>query len=456
MSEFVLLFVILVEGFVTISAEILTIRQLIPVVGNSVVVTSLIIGVFLLFLAYGYRKGGQYQKDFVGILKTNFTKSAVWLGAGLSFALIDLFFNVIHHYLRVGVLVALLIYLLLVTAPLVYFLGQTVPITMNLIKNVKSTGAIGGKILHLSTLGSFLGAVLTSLFLMNTFGVAWTVVVNYLLLASLVLITFKSFKKDGLKIFILCCASLVVYQLNVSAENKLFIKTNSFANYKVIKDGESKILQLNNSFSSRLTADKKGLAYIEYIKSILFEDLALTGKEILVLGAGGFTLSAEQEKGNHFTYVDIDPDIKEVVEDHFLRPISGEFVAADARTFLNETSKKFDVIISDVYSNKTSIPTHLVTKEYWTQIRNALQPGGVAILNIIARPTLEDDYSRRMDNTIRSEFRRCMVAPFKYSDEVSNIIYLCKEIQEAGENKKELYSDGLNQSALDYFKAFKE
>ena len=46
-----ILFIIFLEGFVSISVEILAIRQLIPMVGNSVIVTSLIIGIFLLFLA---------------------------------------------------------------------------------------------------------------------------------------------------------------------------------------------------------------------------------------------------------------------------------------------------------------------------------------------------------------------------------------------------------------------
>lgn len=50
--------ILILEGFVTISVEILTIRQLIPFYGNSVIITSIIIGIFLLFLAFGYWRGG--------------------------------------------------------------------------------------------------------------------------------------------------------------------------------------------------------------------------------------------------------------------------------------------------------------------------------------------------------------------------------------------------------------
>ena len=63
---------------------------------------------------------------------------------------------------------------------------------------------------------------------------------------------------------------------------------------------------INLSHSSSLTKDKKGYAYVEMIKKILFHDMRIQGKDILVLGAGGFTLSAESTWGNQFYYVDIE------------------------------------------------------------------------------------------------------------------------------------------------------
>ena len=85
LTPWILILIIFLEGFVSVSIEILTIRQLIPVAGNSVIVTSLIIGVFLLFLALGYQKGGTQQKNLQKILQFNFSFAAIWLGIGLSF-----------------------------------------------------------------------------------------------------------------------------------------------------------------------------------------------------------------------------------------------------------------------------------------------------------------------------------------------------------------------------------
>jgi hypothetical protein len=49
----------------------------------------------------------------------------------------------------------------------------------------------------------------------------------------------------------------------------------------------------------------------------LLDDLGFKGKDVLVLGAGGFTLS-HHEPLNRYTYVDIDPAIRAIAEKHFL------------------------------------------------------------------------------------------------------------------------------------------
>lgn len=447
MSRFVLFLIILVEGFVTISAEILTIRQLLPVVGNSVVVTSLIIGVFLLFLAYGYRRGGKYPGLDTHILKRNFTLAAVWLGIGLSYAFIHVFFYYFQVYISQQILFVLTAYLIIVTAPLVYILGQTVPITMNFILHEKSAGAIGGKILHLSTIGSFLGSVFTSLILMEYLGVAWTILINFLLLFFLNLVLFKKTLKDILNLTILGVMLFLCFDLNVGFEKKQFVATNPYGNYEVDKYKLDKQLIINDSGSSLLTNNKKGYPYIEKIKEILFKDLDLKNKDILVLGAGGFTLSAETTNDNHFTYIDVDPDIEKIIKEHFLSDIKGQFISEDARSFLNNTKNKFDVIISDAYSNQRSIPAHLLTQEYFKIIKDRLNDSGLAIFNIVARPTLSDAYSARVDNTIRSVFKSCMVIPLKYTESIRNIIYVCQK----NEDIKGIYTDDLNQTTLNYF-----
>ena len=443
-----LLTIILIEGFITISVEILTIRQLIPKVGNSVIVTSLIIGVFLLFLALGYQKGGTYRKNYTAILKRNFIISTAILGVGLSYAFITLLFHMVEYHLHTNAMVPLTIYLLLITSPLVYLLGQTVPITTNLFKETAHIGTISGRVLSLSTLGSFLGSVLTSLLLMNYFGVAWTVFINYALLAGLTLLLCNKFSRHIITITALIVIGMISYYLNISIEQAFFIKTNAYNNYQIEQTKRGKMLILNDSSSSLLTPENKGFDYLELIKKILFQDLKITDKTILVLGAGGFTLSAENTYGNHFIYNDIDPGIKRVVTKHYLNPIKGSFIHKDARNFLNNSKQRFDVIVSDTFSNRTSIPFHLVTKEYFTTLKNHLTENGIVLMNIIANPMYTDNYSKRIDNTIRTVFNHCIATPTHYVTANSNIVYMCSKGESTADRM--IYTDNKNQATLDY------
>lgn len=450
-----LFLVILIEGFVSVAVEILVIRQLMPMVGTSVIVTSFIIGIFLLFLAIGYWRGGEHCHNFYGILKRNFLLAAILVGVGLSSIFIANFFAA-FAWLTFSLLVVLVLYLLLIIAPLVYFLGQTIPITMNLVKSDRLVGNIGGKVLFLSTVGSFFGAILTTVLLMEFLGVAWTVMINFGLILLLTWFLSKETALNFVNVVISVAVILLVYQLNIGYEKNVLIATNSYADYKVIKNIEIEqkvgdVLQINNSFSSFIDVNRQGFPYIEELKRILFEDLKFRNKEILVLGAGGFSLSAAGTHGNHFTYVDIDPKIKTIVEKHFQSPIKGDFVAADARTYLNQINQRYDVIISDCYSNIETIPAQLLTVEHLRNIKRALSEHGIAIFNIIARPFLADNYSKRVDNTIRLVFKNCAVIPLYYNSHPSNILYVCS--QAANENDRSVYTDDKNTISSDYFGA---
>lgn len=453
-----LFLIILIEGFVSVALEILTIRQLIPFVGNSVIVTSLIIGIFLLFLAIGYWRGGKYTTNFYTILKRNFIWASVFIGIGLSYLFLSTFYGFILTYIIRNLLVALSWYLIIIIAPLVYLLGQTIPITMNLVKHEKFIGAVGGKVLFLSTIGSFFGAILTSLLFMEFFGVAWTVFLNFLLLFLLVFFipTENQNNSKGLKIantIIGISLILLIYVINVFFEQVYFLKTTNYANYNITKNISSEknignVLEINGSYSSFVNNKKIGFPYIESIKKIIFDDLKLQHKNILIIGAGGFTLSAEKVNNNNFTYVDIDPKIKQVVARNFLSQINGKFVAADARIFLNNNNNKYDVIVSDAYSNVDTIPTELITLEHFNNIKKHLVANGLAIFNIVAKPFLADRYSKHLDSTIRNVFTNCMVIPKTYSNELTNIIYICKISN--NESDKTIYSDNKNTATIDY------
>lgn len=440
--------ILLLEGFVTISVEILTIRQLLPFFGGSVAITSIIIGVFLLFLALGYWRGGSFKQDFYHKLSQNFILSLFWIGIGLSYGFMGIFFEILVLRLSLPYMLCLMFYLLIVLAPIVYWLGQTIPLTTNLFNQQQRISRISGRALFLSTLGSFLGAMVTSLILFQYAGVAWTIVFNCLLLLALVFrlrpysgITWKTF-------LFLAFALFLIKLINVDIEKNLFKLTNNYANYQVHEvEEKTRILEINLSNSSMLTARKEGFAYIEFMRDLLFNQLQMRHKKILVIGAGGFSFTAAGTQDNEVTYVDIDPAIKAIAETYFLQhPINGRFIGQDARLYLNQVSEQYDVIISDVYSHQSSIPASLLTTDYFQQLADHLKPSGFVVVNVIANPFFEDAYSRRTRNTIEKIFPFCSITPLHWG-KASNIMFVCR--LQIRDNK--FYTDDLSSSTLDFF-----
>lgn len=449
--------IILIEGFVSISIEIITIRQLLPVVGSSVIVTSLIIGIFLLFLALGYKKGGEKQNNLQKSLSYNFLIAALWLGIGLSYIFTLSFFGIIQKFLGHHFIYPLIAYLLFIIAPLIYILGQTIPITMNMSKQTQSIGTVGGNMMSLSTVGSFLGATITSLIFMQYFGVAWTIFINYLLLFGLFILLFANKHSLLFLLAMTVSATLLIYGLNIQIEDDLFVLTNNYANYRILnnknftlKYDDEKILSINNSLSSYTNGAYRGFSYVEFIKDMLFSQLGLRNAEILVLGAGGFTFSAENTHENKITYIDIDKQIKNVVLKHFHDKINGVLIGDDARHFVHTSDKHYQAIIVDAYTNIRSIPSYLITFQFMQELKNILNPNGMIIFNMVINPTLKDAYSKRIDNTIQAIFKNCMAIPSHFvSDEVTNVLYVCSNTD--NQNDKTIYSDSRNTATTDSF-----
>ena len=108
-----------------------------------------------------------------------------------------------------------------------------------------------------------------------------------------------------------------------------------------------------------LARTAKRLALHRVDQTGLFSEV-VTGKEIWYLVLAGLRYQRKATHGAHFTYLDIDSTIKDIAEKYFLETsINGLFVAEDARSYLINNRKLWDVIVIDLYSNVASIPhTH--------------------------------------------------------------------------------------------------
>ena len=433
--------IIFIEGLCSLGAEIIALRRLVPHMGSSILVTAPTIGFFLFALAVGYASGARVERNFARVVARNFAMGALIAGVGLAGTTVTALFEAVRP-----AMFAYLVYMLFVLCPIAWLLGQTVPILTNLIRHER-VGQASGMALYWSTLGSFLGATGLSLLVMQWMGVSAAV-----LMVSVGLAAGSMLLNLGSKPWLLAnlCVIALTGWLNQPAPQ--ILADTAYAEYRVESVPERPTAQhfkVNQSLSSEISSDEppRFSRYINRIRAMLLEDLGLKGKDILVLGAGGFTLS-HQEPLNRYTYVDIDPAIRSIAETHFLKGrINGQFVAADARNFVDTTDQRFAAIVVDVYSSRNTIPSHLATREFWAALRRPMLPGAVLVANLIFDSRLESNYARNLLATIESVYGRCSVDVMRKGRPGSNVLVTCFQTSEA--HPALIYVDEHNQADID-------
>lgn len=430
MPSWKFLLILFVEGFASVSFQIITMRQLTPYVGSSVEPIGLVIGMFLASLSLGYWRGGKVSdnENIPKIIKSNFLKAAAFICVGFSTYSLKLTLSGLGYESFMSALPYLSVMLLIFMCPPVYFMAKTVPMLSNCVDSTH-TGEAAGKSMSLSTVGSVLGSVITSLILFLYIGVSASIWVVILLLTLMAILC--DFKSKTTYFFAVALITLSTY-LNIFVVKDYAIKETAYSTYSVEEKHsifrETKSLIINNQNASALIAGEEPSPYISRARDILFNDLGYTDSDVLVLGAGGFTLSYNDPTTNRYTYVDIDPEIKKIAEEKFLnKPIRGDFIAQDARQFLRTNSKKYDVIFVDLYTHIISMPWHVSTSEFMSLLKNNVKDDGVVIFNIISNTMFRGKHSKSMYKTIQSVFPFCYVdsSLIRNKAKVSNVIFSC-------------------------------
>jgi predicted membrane-bound spermidine synthase len=444
MARHLLFLVVFFEGFASLGAEVIALRRLLPHVGSSIIVTAPTIGFFLLALALGYYRGGRLGEQARAVLARNFLVSALLLGVGMSQPMVQSLFD------GAPLLLAYLLLVLGIMAPVAYLLGQTVPALTSYLAD-DAVAARSGNSLYWSTLGSFLGSVALSVGVMNYLGVSAAVLVSVAtLLAGYWMLAARPLAAP--------LAVLPVLALAVFLAGRSPVVETAYADYQVVPipteaGAAGTTFLINGSPASLRFAGNppRPARYISRLQEILTDELHYDERSVLVLGAGGFSLS-EQDARNRYTYVDIDPAIRAIAERDFLHaPARGRFVAADARRYVQTVDERFDALVVDVFSSQVSIPRHLLTREFWRETRRPLKQDGVLLANLILDSRLGSDYARNLLTTIESEWGRCAVEVLFKDQPQSNVLVTCYRANRP--DQAAVYSDERNWADLDAVRA---
>lgn len=412
---FLLFSVILIEGYVVLSTELLAIRQTIPFVGSGTDTLSIIIAAVLMPLAVGYHVGGQFTPGFQSgqyhsirqKLLENLSIAQIFLLFGLSYYFLNMFFStLLQNSIGNRFLLTSLYSGLFIVTP-VYLLGQTIPLVSNYFSKER-LAEVTGKMLFISTLGSFLGAVFTSVVLMSIIGVHYTAVLSIAALSALITLLSRDRRSQvALRSWGLAAFALLINSGWVMSGFHI-VENNQYNTVVAFETQDARYLMLNGNSSSMLGHNGERHKYIEFMEKIAVAPVldANPPKNILVIGSGGFTFG-HLDHNNSYDFVDIDGSLKDIAETYILKEKlapNKHFHPVPARAYLSQNKTKYDVIILDAYLGGISIPEHLVTREFFQQVKDALNDRGVAVANFIANPSFDDPFSRRIDSTWRAVF----------------------------------------------------
>ncbi len=193
----ILYIVAFLEGFTTLSVEIMSIRNSVAIVGSNSISTSIILGIILLALSYGYYRGGVFaSQNKPEVIKKKVYQNLLIASIFYTFVSFPLENQLLSYLLSLNIGYFLPIFIgvsVLFILP-VFLASQTIPLLSELIDDDKKAVIIG-KLLFFSTVGSFMGSVVTSLVFFSYIGVEKSIVMNGLILAVLALVIYYQFDK---------------------------------------------------------------------------------------------------------------------------------------------------------------------------------------------------------------------------------------------------------------------
>jgi len=396
----VLLPLVFVAGMGSLAVEFGAARLLAPFFGTSLYVWGVLIGLVLIYLSAGYVIGGRLadRRPDEMLLYQITAWAGLWIGVIplVSYPIL-LASQQGFRELSIGLVGGTLLAVMLLFAVPVILLGCVSPFAIRLLlKNVESGGNTAGRVYALSTAGSILGTFLPVFWFIPTYGTRPT-----LEAFGLVLVLFSVAAMWPRKRFYAAFAIAVILAwillpsgIKPPEAGRLLTERESAYNYiQVVQDGTVTELILNEGqaiHSVYDSADNLTHGYWDYLLvANAFQPAQPTAtnpRSLAILGLAGGTTARQYRLAYgdsiDITGVEIDPAILAIGHQYFhLGDARAHEVTSDARYWIATQAGHYDVIVLDAY-RQPYIPFHLTTREFFAQVRQHLNPGGVAAVNV--------------------------------------------------------------------------
>ena len=412
------------SGMAIMAVELGASRLLAPYFSSSQIVWTIIIGTIMIAMALGNVSGGRSadrDPDPVKLYR-RIIIAALWIAA----------IPLLGKYIIVGItgllIVAVSTNFLIIAAfcacmvIFVYPLFLLGTVTPSLVKyttdNLEDNGKVVGTLGAFNTIGSILGTFLPTFVTIPAVGTA----VTFLIFSGTLLligILFFLFQKKGKKlivtavVFFTACSVFGNSDSFAFWEDDLTYEGESVYNYLQVKDSpERTILSTNVLFGVQSVYEKKDMLtsmYYDYaLAAPAMSGSVADGKHasLLILGMGTGTYAAQCRRyypGMSISGVEIDGKITELAKEYFRMPEDTPVTEYDGRAYLNVDQGMYDVIMVDAYQDIT-IPFQMSSREFFTLVREHLNPDGVMIVNMNLHTGDRGSINEYLQDSIASVF----------------------------------------------------
>lgn len=416
--------IVFVTGSAVLVFQVAGIRFFAPYFGSGLTTTSSIIGVMLGALAIGYRYGGRLSdklKNYQGFFRL----------IAIS-GLLSLFLFSIHTYLlplfayslsaNVGIL---LFSVTLFVAPSI-FLGTISPYAVKLASLDSGKDSLGGSVGDMffwSTMGSIAGSLATGFLLIPNFGVVQIMVSTSIALVLLGFLGLMGVKAKIRPVEVLVAVLLFLVSLtfidNYFNRNSryVFAKDGVYQRLAVLDtkiegEGDVRVLFQDTNASSGVDMSDPSRPVFDYAKKweepFTMPDSNI--KRVLVVGAGAYTIPYyvnQKYPEVVVDVVDIEPGLRSIAEKYFNLSFNENVVShtQDARRFLVSTEDGYyDYVFLDAFSDKLSVPPHLMTVEFFQLVKSKMSDNGFLMANLIGSSNMDKNFLSIQFNTMTSVF----------------------------------------------------
>lgn len=401
------------------AAELGASRLLAPRFSSSQIVWTIIIGTIMIALALDAVFGGRWaDKDLnPDKLYMRIMVAAVWI------ALIPLvgkyLILIISGLLIVTVspdflIIAAFISCAIIFVPPLFLLGTvTAGLNKFATTSLEDNASVVGRLSACNTIGSILGTFLPTFVTIPAVGtfVSFLIFSGALLLIPLVY--FISIKAKR----IACAVSAVIFVATSCVspltgfafwETSLAYEGESIYNYLQVKNLSDRTIPSTNVLFGvqSVTMKDKGLTGMYYDTVLAAPALADNADSALILGMGTGTYARQLKQyypKMDVTGVEIDQKITDLAGKYFDEPADIPVTTYDGRAWLAASHDKYDVIMVDAYQDIT-IPFQMSSTEFFTMVREHLNPGGVMVVNMDMISDGAGSINEALTNTIASVF----------------------------------------------------